>query len=163
VTYLTQGRRRANPVRLSVAHELGRDIDGAWWPRADRISNELPGLVAALTGLLGEVDSINVNWSPLQRPPELNWPGWEHKRQHVMTVNGARGAANLLIVSYATYRALALMLLRCAANLPIEAADRAKPVFMIAGSILRAAHEQRASVATDSMSPKSIQEVGVFL
>ncbi|WP_459953473.1 DUF5994 family protein, partial [Mycobacterium avium] len=39
-------RRRADPVRLSVGCELGRAIDGAWWPRADRITNELPELVA---------------------------------------------------------------------------------------------------------------------
>ena len=142
-----------------MARELGRDIDGAWWPRADRITNELPGLVAALTPVLGEINSINVNWSPLQRPPELNWPGWERKRQHVMTVNGARAAANLLIVSYATYRALALMLLRCAANLPIEAADCAKPAFMIAGSVLRAAHEQRASGKPNPVDPTGIPEV----
>jgi hypothetical protein len=138
-------RRRVDPARLSVARELGRDIDGAWWPRTDRIGNELPDLVAALTALLGDISSINVNWPPLQRPPELNWPGWERKRQHVMTVNGGDGCANLLIISYATNSALALMVLRCAANLPIEAGDRAKPTFVIAGSILRAAHEQRAS------------------
>jgi hypothetical protein len=145
VTYLVGCRRRANPIRLSVARELGRDIDGAWWPRADRITNELPKLVAVLTPMLGDISSISVNWPPLQRPPELNWTGWEHKRQHVMTVNGGDACANLLIVSYATYSALAVMVLRCAANLPIEAGDRAKPAFVIAGSILRAAHEQRAS------------------
>jgi len=127
-----------------VARELGRDIDGAWWPRADRISIELPNLVAVLAPRLGVIGSINVNWPPLQRPPELNWPGWEHKRQHVMTVNGGDAWANLLIVPYATYSALALMLLRCAADLPIEAADRDTPAFLIAGSILSAAQQQRA-------------------
>jgi Family of unknown function (DUF5994) len=143
VTYPIACRRRANPVRLSVARELGRDIDGAWWPRADRITNELPSVVAALTPLLGTIGSINVNWPSLQRPPELNWPGWERKRQHVMTLTGDDAWANLLIVPYGTNSALALMVLRCAANLPIEAADRQKPAFLIADSILRAAHQQR--------------------
>jgi hypothetical protein len=55
------GRRSANPIRLSVARELGHDIDGAWWPRADRITNELPSLVSVLTPLLGDITSINVN------------------------------------------------------------------------------------------------------
>ncbi len=141
--YPIRARRQANPLRLSVAHELGRNIDGAWWPRADRITNELPNLVAVLTPLLGDITSINVNWSPLQRPPDLNWPGWEHKRQHVMTVSGAHACINLLIVSYATHSALALMVMRCAANLPVEAADRDKPAFLTAGSILRAAQQQR--------------------
>jgi Family of unknown function (DUF5994) len=144
MTYPVGCRRRANPVRLSVARELGRDIDGAWWPRADRITNELPNLVAVLTPLLGDIRSINVNWPPLQRPPEVNWPGWEDKRQHVMTVNGNDACANLLIIPYATYSALALMVLRCAANLPIEAADRDKPAYLTADAILRAAQQQRA-------------------
>jgi len=138
------GRRSANPIRLSVARELGHDIDGAWWPRADRITNELPSLVSVLTPLLGDITSINVNWPPLQRPPDFNWPGWEQKRQHVMTVNGPDACANLLIIPYATYSALALMVLRCAANLPVEAADREKPAFLTAGLILRAAQQQRA-------------------
>lgn len=134
-----------NPVRLSVASQLGRDIDGAWWPRVDRITNELPHLVAALTPLLGDITSINVNWPPLQRPPDFNWAGWEHKRQHVMTVCGANASANLLIIPYATYSALALMVLRSAADLPIDAADREKPAFLTACSILRCAHQQRSS------------------
>lgn len=94
--------------------------------------------------MLGDITSINVNWPPLQRPPDFNWPGWEHKRQHVMTVSGGDACANLLIIPYATYSALALMLLRCAANLPIDLADREKPAFLAACSILRAADQQRA-------------------
>jgi hypothetical protein len=144
MTYPIKGRRQASPIRLSVARELGRDIDGAWWPRTDRITNELPTLVAALTPLLGDIASINVNWSPLQRPPDLNWPGWERRRQHVITVSGTHACANLLIISYATHSALALMVMRCAANLPIEAAERDKPAFLTAGSILQAAQQQRA-------------------
>lgn len=137
-------RARANPIRVSVGCELGRTIDGAWWPRADRITNELPGLVALLRPLLGDVSSINVNWPPLQRPPDFNWPGWENKRQHVITVIGGDARANLLIVPYATYSALAVMVLRCAAGLPVETRDMGKRVFVTAGSILRAAQQQRA-------------------
>ncbi|MDD4867136.1 MAG: DUF5994 family protein [Mycobacterium sp.] len=142
-------RGLTNPIRVSVSRELGRNIDGAWWPRADRITNELPQLIAVLTPMLGDIDTINVNWPPLQRPPDFNWPGWEHKRQHVMTVSGKDAFANLLVVPYATYSALALMVLRCAANLPIDAADQGKPAFVTACSILRAAQHQRAACATD--------------
>jgi hypothetical protein len=95
--------------------------------------------------LLGDITSINANWPPLQRPPDPNRPGSEGKRQHVMTVSGTHASANLLIISYATHGALALMVMRRAANLTIEAADRKKPAFLTAGSILRAAHQQRAS------------------
>jgi hypothetical protein len=143
MTYPIRARRRANPIRLSVARELGHDIDGAWWPRADRITNELPNLVETLTPLLGEVVSINVNWPPLQRPPDFNCPGWEGKRQHVMTVNGSDSCANLLIIPYATFSGLALMVMRRAANLSIEPADRGKPAFLTAGSILHAAQLQQ--------------------
>src|SRR5262249_52520449 len=124
--------------------QLGREIDGAWWPRVDRITNELPSLVDLLTPLLGGINSINVNWPPLQRPPDFNWPGWEHKRQHVMTINGWESCANLLIVPYATSSGRVLMVMRRAADLPIDAADRGKPAFLMAGSILHAAQQQRA-------------------
>ena len=128
-----------------MAPELGRDIDGAWWPHVDRITNELPRLVRVLTPLLGDITSINVNWPALQRPPDLNWSGWEHKRQHVITVSGRDARANLLIISYSTYSTLALMLMRCAASLPITAADRDQRAFLTAGSILQAALQQHAS------------------
>jgi Family of unknown function (DUF5994) len=144
MTYPREGRRQANPVRLSVSRRLGHDIDGAWWPRVDRITNELPGLVAALTPLLGDVTSINVNWEPLQRPPDFNWPGWEGKRQHVMTLNGCDACVNLLVIPYATYSALALMVMRRAANLAIAPVDQDKPAFATAGSILLAAQQQCA-------------------
>jgi hypothetical protein len=35
--------------------------------------------------------------------------------------------------------------LRCAADLPIDPADRDKPAFLTAGSILRAAQRQRVA------------------
>lgn len=135
-------RRRADPIRLSVATELGSEIDGAWWPRVDRITNELPALVAILTPLLGDITSINVNWPPLQRPPDFNARGWELKRQHVIALTGRQARASLLIVPYGTYSSLARMVLRCAAHLPIEAADRGKPAFLTADSIVRIAEQQ---------------------
>jgi Family of unknown function (DUF5994) len=142
MTYPVRSRRQANPIRLCVARKLGHDIDGAWWPHADRLTNELPNLVAILTPLLGGITSINVNWPPLQRPPDFNWPGWQGKRQHVMTVTGSDARVNLLIIPYATHSGLALMVLRRAAHLPIDPADRDKPAFLTADSILHAAQQQ---------------------
>lgn len=145
MTYPTGRSRQANQMRLSLACELGCDIDGAWWPRTERIHYELPQLVAMLKPMVGEISSINVSWPPLERPPDLNWPGWEHKRQHVMTIIGTDARANLLVIPYATNSVLALMVMRFAANQPIDAADRDKPAFRTAGSILRSAHQQCAS------------------
>jgi hypothetical protein len=149
MTYPRAGRRRSEPVRLSVAGQLGGAIDGAWWPRADRITNELPNLVGALTPLLGDIDCINVNWPPLQRPPDFNWAGWEHKRQHVMTLSGGLAHVNLLVIPYATYTALAVMVLRRAADLPVDACDQGKQAFLTAGLILQAARQQLAAAVAE--------------
>jgi hypothetical protein len=137
--------RSANPIRLSLASELGGEIDGAWWPRVDRMTLELPGLIQALTPWLGEISSINVNWPHLQRPPDFNWPGWETKPQHVITLSGDKTQVSLLIVAYTTHSGLALMLLRRAAGMTIVPADREKPAFATAGSIVEAALKQRAA------------------
>lgn len=138
-------RRQSTPIRLTLATELGHDIDGAWWPRTDRIGVELPELTLALRGRLGEITNIAVNWPPLQRPPDLNWLGWQHKQQHVMTVTGADALANVLIVPYSTNGTLALMMLRRAADLPIATAHQDTVPFQTAGSILYAARQQRAA------------------
>ncbi|BDB41254.1 hypothetical protein Mkiyose1665_10130 [Mycobacterium kiyosense] len=145
VTYPLSGRRRATPIRLTLAGELGRDIDGAWWPRTDRISGELPDLVAALGSRLGEICGITINWPHLQRPPDLNWQGWQHKNQHVIVLQSEKGCANVLIVPYTTNSALAMMVLRRAANLPIALAEQESTPFRTAGSILCAAQQQRAA------------------
>lgn len=142
-------RRRDDSVRLSVDRTLGRAVDGAWWPRVDRITIELPSVVAALTPLLGRITAIDVNWPPLQRPPDLNLPGWQGKPQHVITVSGDDASAKLLIIPYATRGALALMVLRRAANLFIDPADRETPAFRTAGTIVLAAQQQCAPIRAD--------------
>lgn len=136
------GRRLASPIRLTLARELGQGIDGAWWPRTDRITGELPEFLGALSARLGEVTGIAVNWPPFQRPPDLNWQGWQHKAQHVISVQGLEAFANVLIVPYCTNGTLALMMLRRAADLPVGPAHRDTPPFHTAGSIIYAARQQ---------------------
>jgi hypothetical protein len=104
-------RRPASPVRLTLASRLGDEIDGAWWPRTGQISRELPELVSVLDVRLGRIIDINVNWSSLQRPPDLNWDGWRGIHQHVMTLSGRDARAKLLIVPHRTGTALAVMVL----------------------------------------------------
>ena len=53
-------RRPATRLRLTMASELGRDIDGAWWLRTARTARELPELITTLQGRLGEIVDINV-------------------------------------------------------------------------------------------------------
>jgi hypothetical protein len=132
-------RRLASPVRLTLASRLGNKIDGAWWPRTRLISRELPELVSLLDVRLGQIIDINVNWSSLQRPPDVNWLGWRGIHQHVMTVSGRDARANLLIVPYRTGTALAVMVLRRAAGLPIYPAHRDSRAFQTADCIVRLA------------------------
>jgi Family of unknown function (DUF5994) len=132
-------RRLASPLRLTLASRLGNKIDGAWWLRTGLISRELPELVSVLDVRLGRVIDINVNWSSLHRPPDLNWDSWRGICQQVMTVGGRNARANLLIVPYRTGTALAVMVLRRAAGLPIRPAHRDSRAFQIADSIVRVA------------------------
>ena len=136
-------RRPASPVRLTLAPGLGNDIDGAWWPRTGLISRELPELVSVLDVRLGQILDINVNWSPLQCPPDLNWLGWRALHQRVMTVGGRNARANLLIVPHRTTAALAILVLRRAAGLPIDPAHRDSPAFQTADCIVRVARGEK--------------------
>jgi Family of unknown function (DUF5994) len=136
-------RRPASPVRLTLAPGLGNDIDGAWWPRTGLISRELPELVSILEGRLGHVIDINVNWSSLQRQPDLNWAWWQGIRPHIMTIGGHDARAKILIVPYRTGTALAVMLLRRSAGLSVLAVHRDSRAFLTAECIIRAAKGER--------------------
>lgn len=136
-------RRPASPVRLTLASRLGNKIDGAWWPRTGMISRELTDLVAVLDARLGQISEIDVNWSSLQRQHDLNWDWWQGIRPHVMTVGGRDARATLLIVPHRTGTALAVMVLRQAAGLPVFDAHRDSRAFQIAESIVRVARGER--------------------
>ena len=134
-------RRPVSQVRLTLAADLGHGIDGAWWVRTGRIARELPDLIAALGSRLGEIVDITVNWSS-QGPPILSSYGWESKHQPVMTIRGANAQANLLVIPNRTSAALAVMVLRRAADLPIDGVHVDTEAYRVADSILRAARNQ---------------------
>jgi hypothetical protein len=136
-------RRSASPVRLTLAPKLGNKVDGAWWPRTGLISRELPELISVLDVRLGQVIDINVNWSSLQRQPDLNWDWWQGIRPHVMTVSGRDARAKLLIVPHRTSTALAVMVLCRAAGLPIYSAHRDSHAYRTAECIVRVARGER--------------------
>lgn len=132
-------RRTASPVRLTLCGQLGRRVDGAWWPHSNRLARELPELVGVLHGRLGEVVDISVNWSMSENLPDLNSRHWQNKHQHLMTVTGRDASANLLIIPSLTPGTLAGLLLRIAAGLPLSAAHQATPLFRTAAEIVDAA------------------------
>jgi Family of unknown function (DUF5994) len=141
---MTAGARRpGSPVRLTLASRLGNKIDGAWWPRTGQISRELPELVSVLDVRLGQVVDINVNWSSLQRQPDLNWDWWQGIHPHIMTVGGRDARANLLIVPHRTGTALAAMVLRRSAGLPIYAAHLDSRACQTADCIIRVARGEK--------------------
>ena len=140
-------RRPATRLRLTLASQLGRDIDGAWWLRTARTARELPELIATLKGRLGEIVDINVNWS-LDGPPRMTFYGGECKRQPVMTLTGAAAEISLLVVPATTSAALAVMILRQAARLHIEPFHVDTEAFKTAEGIVLAARAQRVAPVT---------------
>jgi len=154
-------RRLSSPVRFSLAAELGHGLDGAWWPHKSSIARELPGLIDALRERLGQAIDIGVNWSPLQGVPDLDLlnrrgvaatPGRHSRHLRVMTITGSRARAHLLVVPSRTSAALAVMLLRQAADLPVLYGHQHTSAFDTACAIVQAARAQDSSSTTRAES-----------
>jgi hypothetical protein len=150
---MTGTRRSARPVRLALARQLGSDIDGAWWPYTASVADELPQLIGALNGPLGEIVDICINWSATQGPRELyetasgarsrreGQPG----RQRLMVVEGRDACANLLVVPHMTSQALGAIVMRCAAARAFTTVERDTELYAIADTVMRAAQLESAS------------------
>lgn len=59
-------------TRLSLRADGGPtgDIDGAWWPHSDVLSDEVPGLLAVLTDRIGPVERLSydlADWASADR------------------------------------------------------------------------------------------------
>ena len=148
-------RRLASPVRLTLAVELGKGLDGAWWPHTASVARELPDLIGVLSARLGQIIDISVNWSSLQgrhrsrraESRELREPRREISHQRLMMVTGSHARANLLVVPCRTSNALAVMVLRQAATLHIAPAERDTRSIRTADDIVRAARAESALCA----------------
>lgn len=155
----TSRRYQDHPIRLTLAAELGGPLDGAWWPYTSAMARELPYLVDALHSRLGKIVDIAINWSPLHGDPDLApaasralkpLPGHERRDHRVIRVTGAEASANLLVVPSRTARALAVMVLRHAAALPIRYGHIDTVACRTAAEIVDAARtecERRGAVA----------------
>jgi hypothetical protein len=150
---MTGTRRLARPVRLALAQQLGADVDGAWWPYTGSVAHELPGLIEALHGPLGEIVDISINWSATEGPLELyeiaaiaqSMGGGQRSRQRLMAIDGRLGSATLLVVPHMTSQALGVMMMRCAAARSVSGSDRNTKSFEIAECVMRAALIESAS------------------
>ncbi len=152
---LTGSPRLARPVRLTLATQLGGDIDGAWWPYSNSVAQELPGLIGTLHDRLGEVVDIGINWpvteGPLDletlvggsRTPALTKP----RRLRLMFVDGRDGCAKLLVVPPMTSADLGALVLRCAASMPVPEQERDGRTMNIADLVVRTAQVESANWA----------------
>ena len=68
---LARSRRASRPIRVTLARQLGSEIDGAWWPHTASVATELPELVGALHRPLGEIVDIRINWSATEGQLDL--------------------------------------------------------------------------------------------
>ncbi|MEW5809693.1 MAG: DUF5994 family protein [Actinomycetota bacterium] len=143
-----------HPIRLTVADVLTGGLDGAWWPYTHSVARELPYLVDALSGRLGDVIDISVNWSPLEGAADLNvvpargrLPGQKVRQKRVISITGKDGCANLLVVPSRTDRALAVMILRHAASLPIQYRHQQSTACRAAAEIVHTARAECAQRA----------------
>jgi hypothetical protein len=155
VNGLVGPRRSARPVRVVLAKQLGADIDGAWWPYSASLATELPNLVAALQRPLGEIVEICLNWSETDGQLDLDalvagsrWATVTRpSRLRLIRVSGHTTDVTLLVVPPKTSLALGALVMRCAAVLPIDNADRLTPLFATADSLVDAALAESAKWA----------------
>jgi hypothetical protein len=157
-------RQLTGRTRVTLVSDLGGALDGGWWPYTTSVAQELPGLIEALEKPLGQVVDIGVNWSSLDGVPDLDslthrgnaaLPGRNTRPQRIMTVTGSRAHARLLVVPCGTSTALAVMLLRRAARLPILSVHRDTEAFRTADDIVCAARAEHPlwGRATPASSP----------
>ena len=148
-----------DPIRLTLASPLDDTIGGAWWPYSPSIARELPGLIERLREPLGQVLDLGINWTPLQGVLNLDQfgrngitslTGHEARHHRVITVTGTLTQAHLLVVPSDTTRGLAVMVLRCAANLPVRATHQHTNAFRTAELIVGTARAQHATSAIKS-------------
>ena len=149
---LSGTRRLASPVRLTLARQLGADIDGAWWPHTGSVANELPELVGVLHRSIGEVVAIRVNWSAAEGQLDLDSivtgtrgpTGMKLSRPRLMMVAGRDACVKLLVVPCRTSVTLGGLVMRCAAGMPVEESVRNTPVFDTADRVLSVARVESA-------------------
>lgn len=153
VNGMTGSRRMARPVRLSLAAQLGGDIDGAWWPHTGSVAQELPELVGCLHKPLGEIIDISINWSVTEGPLDLDSiirgaravETVTPRRPRIMVVEGRDGCVKLLVVPHMTSPALGAILMRCAAARPVLDSERGGKLMETAELVMRTAQCESAN------------------
>jgi hypothetical protein len=96
------------PFRLRLKSRVpvtGR-VDGGWWPRSRDLPAEVPGLLAALTTRLGDVESVSYNLGDWETAPRkivldgrlVRLAGYRSQHPGTVDVLDARHLVTLLVV-----------------------------------------------------------------
>ena len=69
-------RVRTPRLRLKPKGPPSGHVDGAWWPRSDDLTTELPDLIAVLSFRLGEIDRVMYNFNEwIEAPAQFTTGG----------------------------------------------------------------------------------------
>lgn len=153
---IARSRRASKPVRATLARELGRSIDGAWWPHSALIAAELPDLIGGLHRTLGEVVDIRINWTATEGQLDLETIATGARlmrsndlcrRPRLMVVKGVTASAKLIVVPSMTSQALGAIVMRLAAGLPTWSETDDSKLLDTAQTVLRLAEAESAKWA----------------
>ncbi len=61
----------SNRLQLKPYRAVSEHIDGVWWPRSTNLVDELPGLVASLSGRLGQVVMVGYRRNGWHKTPTV--------------------------------------------------------------------------------------------
>jgi hypothetical protein len=156
VNGIPRARRASKPVRVSLGRDKSVGIDGAWWPHSSAIAAELPDLIGALHRTVGEVLTIQINWSATEGQMDLETiaarskmllPGADHRRPRLMAVAGKAAGVKLLVIPSMTSQALGSMVLRTVAGLPANLDPAAVRLHEVACAVIDLACTESAKWA----------------
>jgi hypothetical protein len=167
VNGLDGSRRLARPVRLALASQFGGDLDGAWWPYAASVAQELPELIECLHKPLGEIVDMCINWSVTEGPLDLDTivngtrsvAAAKFRRPRLMVVDGRAGRVKLLVLPPMTSPMLGGLVMRCAAGMPVIGADRDSPLFDTAELVVRTAQVESSRWTAEMPVPVAPKKV----
>ncbi|MBD0862234.1 transposase [Gordonia sp. zg691] len=130
------------PARVRFGSDPAAPVGGAWYPYTIQLADELPGVLAAASTLIGDITGIDVNWSSFRRLPGLDSPD-SPLTPPLMTLTAGKKSVTLLVIPHRTVSSLAAILLRQASNSAIPAGQahsleyrRAERILELAGRSL---------------------------
>jgi Family of unknown function (DUF5994) len=105
------GERRTGPentprLRLKPKAPISGRVDGAWWPRSDDLTKELPDLLAVLSVRLGAIDRVMYNLTEWAKAPRrllvggraVRLDGYSRQPANILEVLGVGREKILLLV-----------------------------------------------------------------